>query len=210
MISVTGTCRTYNKMTLSRIVRARQAGFTLMEVLLVVLLMGLAASAVTLSMGGASQEKALERLAVQFMMSAEMVLDETVLSGQFIGIVVEKDSYEYVYYDYDDGKWKPLEQDRLLSARQMEPGFELHLVLDGLPLVQEDEEQDSWFDEPLIEPSADDKKKYPEPQILLFPSGEMSAFELSFVTRNEMNKEIEVVVFGDVLGRLKLDHEDDI
>lgn len=175
-----------------------------------VLLMGLAASAVTLSMGGASQEKALERLAVQFMMSAEMVLDETVLSGQFIGIVVEKDSYEYVYYDYDDGKWKPLEQDRLLSARQMEPGFELHLVLDGLPLVQEDEEQDSWFDEPLIEPSADDKKKYPEPQILLFPSGEMSAFELSFVTRNEMNKEIEVVVFGDVLGRLKLDHEDDI
>jgi len=66
------------------------------------------------------------------------------------------------------------------------------------------------FDALLIEPSADDKKKYPEPQILLFPSGEMSAFELSFVTRNEMNKEIEVVVFGDVLGRLKLDHEDDI
>jgi general secretion pathway protein H len=188
-------------------VRVRQAGFTLMEVLLVVLLMGLAASAVTLSMGGSNQQKGLERVAHQFMMSAEMVLDETVLSGQFIGIVVEKDSYEYVYYD--EGKWKKLEQDRLLSTRQMEPGVELHLVLDGLPLVQEDEEQDSWFDEPLIEKSADDKKKYPEPQILLFPSGEMSAFELSFVTKNEMNKEIEVVVVGDVLGRLKLDYEED-
>ncbi|MCL1050304.1 type II secretion system minor pseudopilin GspH [Shewanella abyssi] len=208
MILVTGICRTSNKMTSPRVAQARQAGFTLMEVLLVVLLMGLAASAVTLSMGGASQQKGLERLAVQFMMSAEMVLDETVLSGQFIGIVVEKDSYEYVYYD-EEGKWKRLEQDRLLSARQMEPGIELHLVLDGLPLVQDDEEDDSWFDEPLIEKSADDKKKYPEPQILLFPSGEMSAFELSFVTKNEMDKEIEVVVVGDVLGRLKLDHEDD-
>ncbi|MFT5788591.1 MAG: hypothetical protein ACI8SJ_000695, partial [Shewanella sp.] len=28
-------------------------------------------------------------------------------------------------------------------------------------------------------------------------------------TKNEMNKEIEVVVVGDVLGRLKLDYEED-
>ncbi|MGS0682231.1 type II secretion system minor pseudopilin GspH [Shewanella sp. 125m-7] len=194
-------------MNTPRVNLARQTGFTLMEVLLVVLLMGLAATAVTLGMGGASKEKALERTALQFMMSTEMVLDETVLSGHFIGIVIEDTSYKYVYYD--EGQWKPLEQDRLLVERQMEPGVELVLVLDGLPLVQEDEEQDSWFDEPLIEKSADDKKKFPEPQILLFPSGEMSAFELSFVSEDEMKQDIEVVVFGDVLGRLRMGFEDE-
>ena len=208
MTSVIGTYRTSNKMTLAAVRRVRQTGFTLMEVLLVVLLMGLAASAVTLSMGGGGQKQSLDRLAQQFMMSSEMVLDETVLSGHFIGIVIEEDSYEYVFYD-EEGNWKPLEQDRLLANRQMEPGIELVLVLDGLPLVQEDEEQDSWFDEPLIEKSADEKKKYPEPQILLFPSGEMSAFELAFVAKDEMGKEIEVVVVGDSLGRLKLNYEDD-
>ncbi|MCK8046399.1 type II secretion system minor pseudopilin GspH [Shewanella sp. 1CM18E] len=185
----------------------RQTGFTLMEVLLVVLLMGLAATAVTLGMGGASKEKALERSAQQFMMATEMVLDETVLSGHFVGIVVEDTSYKYVYYD--EGKWQPLEQDRLLAERQMDQGVELVLVLDGLPLVQEDEEQDSWFDEPLIEKSAEDKKKFPEPQILLFPSGEMSAFELAFVSEDEMQQDIEVVVFGDALGRLRMGFEDE-
>ncbi|MCL1140540.1 type II secretion system minor pseudopilin GspH [Shewanella pneumatophori] len=185
----------------------RQTGFTLMEVLLVVLLMGLAATAVTLGMGGASKEKALERSAQQFMMATEMVLDETVLSGHFVGIVVEDTSYKYVYYD--EGKWQPLQQDRLLAERQMDQGVELVLVLDGLPLVQEDEEQDSWFDEPLIEKSAEDKKKFPEPQILLFPSGEMSAFELAFVSEDEMQQDIEVVVFGDALGRLRMGFEDE-
>ncbi len=207
MILVTGIYRISNKMSLLRLNLARQTGFTLMEVLLVVLLMGLAATAVTLGMGGASKEKALERTAQQFMMSTEMVLDETVLSGHFVGIVIEDASYKYVYYD--EGKWKPLEQDRLLAEREMEPGVEIVLVLDGLPLVQDDEEQDSWFDEPLIEKSADEKKKFPEPQIMLFPSGEMSAFELSFVSEDEMKQDIEVVVFGDALGRLRMGFEDE-
>lgn len=37
----------------------------------------------------------------------------------------------------------------------------------------------------------------------------MSAFELAFIARDEQGKQIEVVVVGDSLGRLKLDYEDD-
>lgn len=181
---------------------SRQFGFTLMEVLLVVLIMGLAASAVTFTTGGADKQQALERVARQFMASTELVLDETVLSGHFIGIVIDKDHYEFVFYD--EGKWKPLQQDRLLAAREMEYDVQMHLTLEGMPLSQEDEEQDSWFDEPLIEPSAEDKKKFPEPQVLLFPSGEMSSFELAFVSKDERGDEIEALVIGDALGRLTL------
>ncbi|WP_065204544.1 type II secretion system minor pseudopilin GspH [Shewanella woodyi] len=179
-----------------------QKGFTLMEVLLVILLMGLAASAVTMSMSGADKKRELEKTAQQFMAATEMVLDETVLSGHFIGIVIEDDSYKYVVYD--EAKWKPLTQDRILGEREMEPGVRIDLVLDGLPLVQDDEEQDSWFEEPLIEKSEEDKKKFPEPQILLFPSGEMSAFELMFVSEDETGKEVEALVVGDALGRMTL------
>lgn len=186
----------------------RQRGFTLMEVLLVVLLMGLAASAVTLTMQGTDQQQALDRVARQFMASTELVLDETVLSGHFIGIVIEKDRYEFVVYD--EGKWHPLQQDRLLAAREMQQGVQLDLILDGLPLSQEDEEQDSWFDEPLIEPSAEDKKKHPEPQVMLFPSGEMSAFELTFISEDAMGNELETVVVGDVLGRLRLGRDNEL
>ncbi|QYK12735.1 type II secretion system minor pseudopilin GspH [Shewanella rhizosphaerae] len=184
----------------------RQFGFTLLEVLLVVLLMGLAAAAVTYTTSGADQHKALERTARQFMAATELVLDETILSGHFIGIVIDKQRYEFVVYD--EGKWKPLQQDRLLAAKEMEPGVEMHLVLDGLPLTQEDEEDESWFDEPLIERSEDEKKKFPEPQVLLFPSGEMSVFELTFVGKDERGQEIEALVVGDALGRLTLGRKD--
>ncbi|MCG9697907.1 type II secretion system minor pseudopilin GspH [Shewanella sp. Isolate11] len=186
---------------------SRQSGFTLMEVLLVVLIMGLTAAAVTYTTGGADKQQTLERVARQFMVSTELVLDETVLSGQFIGIVIDKTKYKFVYYD--QGKWQPLEHDRLLAEREMEYGVEMHLVLDGLPLVQEDEEDnESWFDEPLIEQSEEDKKKFPVPQVLLFPSGEMSSFELTFVSKDEMGNDIEALVVGDALGRLTLGRDD--
>lgn len=201
MISVTGTYRTSNRM-----LKLRYAGFTLMEVMLVILLMGLAAAAVTMSIGNSGPQQALERTAQQFIAATELVLDETVLSGYFVGIVVEKTSYQFVYYK--DSKWHPLEKDRILSEKQMDPGVTLNLVLDGLPLVQEDETDESWFEEPLIEPSAEDKKKHPEPQILLLPSGEMSAFELSFIAKTDQG-EIDVLVVGDALGRVTLGRPDE-
>lgn len=201
-ISVTGTYRISNKMLMQR-----HAGFTLMEVMLVILLMGLTAAGVTMSIGNSGPQQALEKTAQQFIAATELVLDETVLSGQFIGIVVEKTSYQFVFYK--DGKWNPLEKDRILSEKQMEPGVVINLVLDGLPLVQEDEKDESWFEEPLIEPSSEDKKKHPEPQILLFPSGEMSAFELSFITKTDKGP-LDVLVVGDALGRLTLGRPDEI
>lgn len=178
-----------------------------MEVMLVILLMGLTAAAVTMSMGNSGPKQVLERNAQQFIAATELVLDETVLSGQFIGIVIEKDSYQFVFYK--DNKWQPLKQDRILAEKQMQTGITLDLVLDGLPLVQDDEEDESWFDEPLIEPSEDDKKKSPEPQVLLFPSGEMSAFELSFLARDETGQPIDVLVVGDALGRLTIGRPDE-
>lgn len=182
-------------------------GFTLLEVMLVVLLMGLAATAVTMTMGNSGPKQQLTREAQRFMAATETVLDETVLSGQFIGIVVDKDKYHFVLFK--ENKWQPLEQDRLLAEKQLPEGISLSVELEGLPLVQEDEEQDSWFDEPFIEESDADKKKFPEPQIMLLPSGEMTAFELSFIARDNQGETVEVLVSGDSLGRLKLGRFDD-
>ncbi|WP_298775196.1 type II secretion system minor pseudopilin GspH [uncultured Shewanella sp.] len=204
MTLVIGIYSSINNMTM-----LRQKGFTLMEVLLVVLLMGLAAAAVTLSMSGAGKDRALEKTAQQFKQSVELVLDETVMSGDFVGIVVEPNHYQFVLYD--EGKWQPLKNDRLLGEREMDPGVEMTLVVEGLPLVQDDEEEtSSWTgDGPFIEKTDEEKKKFPEPQILLFPSGEMSAFELTFSGRDDSDNYIDVKVIGDAFGRIVLGRDDD-
>ena len=147
----------------------RQAGFTLLEVLLVALLMGLTAAAVTMTTSTAGPEQALTKTARKFIATTELVIEETILSGQFLGIVVEEDEYQFVYYK--EGQWEPLTGDRQLAPQQMEQDVSMSLLLDGLPLVQDDEEDESWFDEPLIDESKEDKKKNPEPQILLFQVG---------------------------------------
>ncbi|MCL1077150.1 type II secretion system protein GspH [Parashewanella spongiae] len=189
----------------------RQAGFTLLEVMLVVLLMGLSAAVVTLSFSHAGAQEALEKQAKKFIASAELVLDETVLSGQLLGLVIEPDSYRFVMYH--EQKWQPLESDRLLGDQVMPEGVGLEVVVDGLPLVQSDEDDQSLFDDdsgdPLIDRTEEEKKKHPEPQILLFPSGEISAFELHFITTDEYGNNIDVLVVGDSLGRLTLGRPDE-
>ncbi|QDE32892.1 type II secretion system minor pseudopilin GspH [Shewanella polaris] len=189
----------------------RQAGFTLLEVLIVALLMGLVASAVTLSVSVAGPEQELKKQAQRFITATEMVLDESVLSGQFIGIVIDEDQYQFVFYK--EGKWLPVDHDRLLSAKKMDEGITLDIVIDvidGMPLVQEDEQDESWFDEPFIdEQTEEDKKKHPEPQILLFPSGEMTPFELNFNTINDDSQPVNVLVVGNALGRLTIGRVDE-
>ena len=92
----------------------------------------------------------------------------------------------------------------------MDAGITLDIVIDGMPLVQEDEQNESWFDEPFIdEESEEEKKKHPEPQILLFPSGEMTPFELGFNTINDDRQPVNVLVVGDALGRLTLGRVDE-
>ncbi|MCF1427445.1 MAG: type II secretion system minor pseudopilin GspH [Shewanella sp.] len=187
----------------------RQAGFTLLEVLLVILLMGLAASVVVLSINNSGPKQELERQARQFMATTEMVLDEVVLSGQFVGLVVDDHSYQFVLRK--DGKWVPLQKGRLIGKREFDDEIELSLVVEGLPLVQDDEDDDSWFDEPFKEADVglSEKDKELNPEVFLFPSGEISGFELSFLTKDDNNKEIKVSVIGNPLGRLSLGSEDE-
>ncbi|MBR9729349.1 type II secretion system minor pseudopilin GspH [Shewanella intestini] len=187
--------------------RTRQLGFTLLEVLLVALLMGLSAMAVTLTLNNSGPKQVVDKLAKQFLATTEMVIDQAVLSGSFIGIVVDDNKYQFVYYE--DKKWQPIKLDRIATEKKLDDGIKMSLVLDGMPLVQDDEQEDSWFDEPFIEAkSEEDKKKNPQPQILLFPSGELTPFELSFIIK-EQNKEVIVEVSGDAMGRLTLGRFDD-
>ncbi|MDF0534573.1 type II secretion system minor pseudopilin GspH [Shewanella yunxiaonensis] len=186
--------------------RLRLQGFTLLEVMLVILLMGLMAAAVTLSIGGGDQQQQLKREAQRFISVTEAVADEAVLSGQFVGIVVDKNAYHYVIYI--DDKWQPLQRDNLVSEHQLPEGISTDIEVEGLPLDQ-DEDKDSLFDDDK-KPFDDDPKQQnnPEPQIMLLPSGEMTGFELTFIASGG-EQHYQQLVSGDNLGRLVMGRFDE-
>ncbi|MFQ6372258.1 type II secretion system minor pseudopilin GspH [Shewanella sp. YIC-542] len=193
MTLATGTCSNISKMQRSR-------GFTLLEVMLVVLLMGLMAAAVTLSIGGGNQQQQLLREAQRFVAVTETLADEAVLSGQFVGVVIDKNAYRYVIYL--DDKWQPLQRDNLLGEHTLPAGISTDLQVEGLPLDQE-EEQASLFGDDKPFDQRQQKQRHPEPQIMLLPSGEMSSFELTFIASGG-DQPYEQLVSGDNLGRMTL------
>lgn len=183
------------------------SGFTLLEIMLVILLMGMTAAAVTLTMGVKGPKEQMQHNAKQFIASVELILDEAVLSGKLIGIEVDNHSYQFVYRQ--NNKWQAFTSDRLLAKREMPPEITLELQIDGLPLVQNDEEDETFFDKPFEEADLGfEKEANPiDPQVLIFPSGEMTNFTLNFYSKNDDNQEIKEAVNGNALGRLTLVQE---
>ncbi|GAA5193008.1 type II secretion system minor pseudopilin GspH [Ferrimonas gelatinilytica] len=186
----------------------RQRGFTLLEMLLVVLLIGVMAGSVSLIFGGDARREAMIKSGDEFRVVVSTALEEAALSGELVGVVVEPDHYFFARWNLDDEAWEEHRGDRLYRQRTLPEGIEMTLELEGLPLVQEDEEEASEFglDESLFEPDEEEKRKRPDPQLLLLPSGEMTAFVLEFdAIGGERIEGVDLV--GDMLGRIAWRHD---
>ncbi len=168
--------------------RQRQTGFTLLEVMLVITLMGLFVSFVVVNMGGTDQAQQLEKQARRFQVIVDMASDVAILNQRQLGLRIEdeKQSYHFMYLD-DNQKWQLLANDKVFEETELKEPFTMELVLDGLPWESEDNLFDQeLFDEELsisdegVEIGNEEEKLLPPPQILIFSSGEITPFSLVF------------------------------
>ena len=166
---------------------SKKAGFTLLEVMLVLLLIGLAAGFVMFNAFGASKSDLLKSQAQRLQVIVDMASDFAVLNQQQLGVRFEQQQNEYyfVYLD-DEDEWQRIEEDIYSTYTLPEP-FTYELNLDDLPWDVEDRLFDrELFDENLsvsdagVEIGNEEEKKLPPPQILIMSSGEITPFVLSF------------------------------
>ncbi len=94
--------------------RSVPRGFTLLEVMLVLLLMGLAAGYVMFNAFGASKSDLLKSQAQRLQVIVDMASDYAVLNQQQLGIRVEQaeNSYYFVYLD-DEDEWQRVEDETM-------------------------------------------------------------------------------------------------
>ncbi|MDX1499798.1 MAG: type II secretion system minor pseudopilin GspH [Woeseiaceae bacterium] len=182
--------------------RRAARGFSLIEILVVVFVVGVVASIALLSVGLAGDDRELETEARRFAALMERAQDEAVLQGREFGLEVMQNGYRFVEYDPFVSQWAELFGDDIFRQRSLPDGTEFELFLEGQRIALEPEPAE--FDDPDAEPAAGPVASY-EPHVFVFSSGETSPFELRIL---RPATEDTVIVRREPLGAVEIVDDD--
>jgi general secretion pathway protein H len=157
----------------------RQQGFTLIEVMLVIVLIGVMVSAVQFTFSGNKAEQLLEQNSARFAGVFDVAAEYGLLNNIELGLFVEKNTYQFL--GYDGVSWSPIASNPMFEVFTLPEGIEITLQLDDLPI-----EEPLLFDSSLlINEDQDDnfteaEKKKIIPQVYMLSGGDITPFSLTF------------------------------
>ena len=164
---------------------AAKNGFTLVEVMLVMLLIGLLATTVVMNFSGESREERLEKEAERFQQVFQFVAETAMLKQQEWGLYIKEDRYGFLYYSNEDNKWAAADEPAGVREHKLPEGVVLSLELEGLP--GEDSNLLSQLDWQLDEDEQEADSKIPVlPQVFILSSGEISPFQLLLTEKTDL------------------------
>lgn len=145
--------------------RVQQQGFTLIEIMIVMLIIGLALGMVSLAVGGGSDKQQAYDAAEKFMLQTNYLAEEAVLKGETYGLFVEvkplqevgtqaTDEWCYHWMRVRDHQWGEVPE--LAESTCLEEGLVLEIKVDDK----------TWEYDPELE--------YQDPVLGLFPGGDAS------------------------------------
>ncbi len=159
-------------------------GFTLIEILLVLVLLSLTAVAV-ISTLPTSQKDLSKQYAQSFFQRLQLLNEEAVLSGKDFGVRVDDAKSTYSLLSLTSEGWQPLKLKQIPSKTKLEEDITLQLELGGGAWDNDERlfKPGSLFDEDMFAEEEDEKKIEP-PQVFIFSSAEVTPFTLSFFPQN--------------------------
>ena len=109
-------------------------GFTLIEVMVVIALIGVIATMVQYNFSGKRPEDSLKDASLRFAGVFESAANYGLLNNVELGLFVKDNSYQFL--GYDGVKWNELPQQEWLANHELPEGIEITLVLDDLPIEE--------------------------------------------------------------------------
>jgi len=176
----------------TRFGRAAQGGFTLLELLVVVTIIGIFVGAVVLSIGAVGPDREAEQEAQRLRGLIALLHEDALMQSRDYGLLLTSGGYRFYAYDYKQLKWLQVAGDRLLDEHALRKQLELGLVLDG-----KDVKLEKKFE-------TIDREKDPTPQVMILSSGELTPFVLD-VSRDGTNGRYALT--GELDGKLALAEE---
>jgi len=141
-------------------------GFTLIEILVVLVLIGLLAALAVFTMGGNSQQRELQNEVRELYLLMQTASDQAVLNNLELGLLFEENGYRFVAFQDETGEWKG-SGEHIFRAREFPEWLVATRFIES--------------DAPRLA-SAEDKLR---PDVVFFSSGETTPFELEFTVGRE-------------------------
>ncbi|MDR2214923.1 MAG: type II secretion system minor pseudopilin GspH [Nevskiaceae bacterium] len=141
--------------------RASISGFTLIEILVVVVIIGVLTVGVVLSLSTVGGDRELDRERDRIVAATDYLHEQATLQNRDFGMRVFDGGYQFFAWEPLIYQWELVQDDPLLRERTLPEGLQMRLIVEGRPVVLPVQEA-----------------KNPAPQILLYSSGELNPFEL--------------------------------
>jgi general secretion pathway protein H len=191
-------CSTHQKPT--SILGSRQTGFSLLEVMIVVIIIGVLVSIFTLSVGSFSDDQTGEQVR-RLEALIDLAAEEAIMQGRELGMRFYQHGYEFSARvpDVDeDGlsiwTWTAIEEDRLLKPRKFEDEITIELLIEGKE-VDLDYDQDDAEEEDVY-----------APQIFILSSGDLAP-EFSLRIRTDFSDQ-DILITVDAEGNTEISNDE--
>ncbi len=170
----------------------RNKGFTLVEILVVVVIMAIMISLAVLSIGVTGRDSELDQESRRIVGLMGLLHDRALLEGRDFGLLVGPHSYEFLAYDGLRDQWRPLRGEGEFRRRQLPKGMSFALNLDARDVVLK-------AADPNL--ATDAETAAAAPQVAIAASGDGTPFRLTLLRDSTQAK---AVIEGDAMGRTTL------
>ena len=172
----------------------RASGFTLLEVLVVIVIIGIITSMAVISVNVLGGDHEMDQEAARLGAVLGQVREDAMMQGQDVGFRVDASGYDFLRYDSRNDRWLPVTDDPLLRERSLPAGLVTSLVLESREVQLKPRKQEDAPDAPL------------SPQVVVQASGDLVPFEIVF--RREGTEEVRRVT-GAVDGTIQIQRNDE-
>ena len=160
-----------------------EQGFTLVELMVVIVIMSVMLGYLVLSIGGSSPDKPLQDEAKRITALIQLASEQALLQSIEIGLLIDENNYQFL--SKNEESWSSLPE-KSFRHRTLPDEIQLELVsIENAPPPEQQED--------------------PIPQILLLSSGEMTPFDLE-IRADEID--YYFTLSGSVIGKVTLHSTD--